>query len=154
MRPGVSRKNRETSRETFLQLGLKCVVTRTRGITRGDDCADACYFARTGAAFVVSSADVRQRQEIPAQRSDIGHFAQPISRELILHREIVLVVHLVLAIRIVENLQTTTGRRNDRSGSGDGTGGYWHPQVKEVAVSQCRKRTSTGIRDWRATVAG
>src|SRR6185437_16261352 len=95
----------------------------------------------------VTGADVLQHQQIATQRADVSNFGKPTGPELILDREVVLVIHLILAIRIVEEDETAArrrrkagARRSHRKRRGR------HTAIERIASNE-ERRAATRVRD-------
>src|SRR6185369_3951912 len=159
MRPRVRAQNRESLRETFLQLRLQCVITRAAQVARRCDRirvgnVNEHDFTRSWPTLIVASADVLKYQEVAAKRTNVTNFSKPAGPKLVLNGEVVLVIHLILVIRIGEKNETAVGRRSEtRTWRGNGKRRRRHSVIKRIASPEnCRTTCRTG--DRRARITG
>ena len=103
MRPRIGRNNGQTFRETSLNLVLPRVVPGLAVVVEFLHDTVRSYLTRTGETAAALIANVTYDKQIAAAITDISRLCQPVWFELILQRQVVLVKHLVVDIRIYEN---------------------------------------------------
>src|SRR5882724_7483173 len=118
MSPGVATQNRQSFSEPLLELSLQRVIAGTRAISGRSNWIvripeDKYHLPRARPAFVITGADILQHKQISTSRAHVSTFRKPASRKLILARQVVLVIHLVLAIWIVEKDESAGGWRGE-----------------------------------------
>src|ERR1043165_776741 len=135
VRPRVRTQQRESFDESFLQFGLQRVVARAAGVSSRGDRTNTEDLTRSWSTFIIPGADVAQHQQVPAKRPDVSSFSEPVAPELPLRRQIVLVIHLILAVRVVEEDETPGCRRREtRARSGDRERRRGNAVIKRIAM--------------------